>query len=210
MANGTQLYDANSQPIYPFTYGRNVESGVVIGGNTVYDDLKALLDQLRTLRTMITGGYQLANSLGVRVGFAISASNSKSEAETLTYQEDFVLPSENAPYTWQRTQYYWDNDLVKTIYTIVATALYPETQIMYTALATVIPNTVKGPSDYGANVNDQNANNIVWHNYFPGIGPQQPFGYMAVRHRDAGKAFPLEENKPVWNISLFAMYPMTS
>lgn len=209
---GTQLYDANSNPIYPSTYARNVDSGVVTVGNTVQEDIQAVFSQLQALRRDISGGTEVENNLGITVEYATSVSSSTSDAERLTYSPNFRLPTADDPYTWQKTVYYWGVDEIKTIYNIVATALYPETQVMYAALPTVIggSSNISGPSDYGQSVYDMTNSTIVWSNAFQGISPSTPYGYMAIRHREAGQQFPVEDNHAKWSISLFAQYPISN
>lgn len=209
---GTQLYDANSNPIYPSTYARNVDCGVVDSNNTVHDDISQIFTQLQALRRDITGGTSVQNNLGVIVTYATSSSNSASDAEGLSYSPTFRLPTSEDPYTWQKTEYYWGSDLVKTVYNIVATALYPETQVMYTSLPTIIggSSNISGPNNYGTSVYDMTNNTVTWSNAFQGISPSTPYGYMAMRHRDAGEQFPVQDNHAVWNISLFAQYPIST
>ena len=111
-------------------------------------------------------------------------------------------------------EFFWGSDSVKTIYSIVATALYPETQVMYAAINTVNSGLL-GPAQYVDNSADMGDGNssVKWYTYFPGISAATPYGYMAVRHRDAGQTFPTRQNnpnQPLWSAALFAQYPVNS
>ena len=208
---GTQLYDASSNPIYPSTYARNVDCGVVLSGNTVYDDISQLLARYQALSKLVSGGTEVENKLNVVVTYSTNVYSSKSDAEGADYGEDFILPSAAAPYAWQKTVYYWGTDVVKTTYHIVSTALYPETQVMYASTGTSISgSSLQGPADFSSNnagAQDQSGNGVMWYYFFPGIDGSKPIGYMAVRHRDAGQAWPATA---IWQISQMAQYPITS
>jgi hypothetical protein len=97
---GTQLYDASSNPIYPSTYARNVDCGVVLSGNTVYDDISQLLARYQALSKLVSGGAEVENKLNVVVTYSTNIYSNKSDAESADYGEDFILPSASAPYAW--------------------------------------------------------------------------------------------------------------
>lgn len=208
---GTRLYDANSNPIDPMTTAKAVQGGVVISTNTIYEDVDNIFKQLQNLKKIVSGGAEVENKLGVVVTYSTNVYSNKTDAEEANYGEDFILPTAAAPYTWQKTVYYWGEDPVTTTYNIVATALYPETQVMYASTGTSISgSSLQGPADFSSSnggAEDQSGNGVTWYYYFPGIDGSRPIGYMAVRHRDAGQAWPATA---VWQISQMAQYPITS
>ena len=218
MASIKQLYDG-SESFQPYTEAQYIPSGVTNSGYTVKEDLQALLSSIQTLQQAVSGGTEVAGALGVVIKYANIETPYLNDATraNVVWEEVMNIPTSLAPYAWKKTEYTWTVDnttsVIKTTYEIIATALYPETQVMYLALETVIDNAIQGPADYGVTMIDQNGNqSIEWHNYFEGISPSKPFGYMAIRHRDAGQDFPTtgtdENKKAVWNISLFSLYPM--
>lgn len=209
---GTQLYDSNSEKIYPSTYARNVDSGILLAGNTVYDDLSQIFTQVQNLRKLVSGGAEVENKLNVVVTYSTNIYKNKADVEASgVFGDTFILPNASAPYAWQKTVYYWGTDVVKTTYHIISTALYPETQVMYASTGTSITgSSLDGPADFSSNnggTPDQSGNGVMWYYYFPGIDGSRPIGYMAVRHREAGEAWPAVAE---WQISQMAQYPITS
>ena len=207
---GTQLYNSNSEKIYPSTYARNVDSGILLTGNTIYDDVYQIFTQVQNLRKLVSGGAEVENKLNVIVTYSTNNYNNKTDAETATYGDTFILPTTSAPYTWQKTVYYWGTDVVKTTYHIISTALYPETQVMYASTGTSISgSSLQGPANFNSEesgAEDQAGNGVRWYYFFPGIDGSKPIGYMAVRHRSAGESWPAVAQ---WQISQMAQYPIT-
>ena len=124
-------------------------------------------------------------------------------------------PNSSAPYCWKRTRYYWkiseseSPQVIKTIYEICATALYPETQTMYAVTTQVNSTDIGGPSNYSTDiqgVSDKTEESVRWYSNFSGISPTATMGYMATRHRDAGQNWPEDGG---WHVALFAVYPTT-
>lgn len=205
--NGTTLYDNNSNPIYPVTDAKNVSSGIIVPGYTVYEDISALLSKYQILAGQVSGSTTVENSLGVVVEYSTNNYDNPKDAAEATYNATLVFPTTEAPYLWQKTVYKWGDTVVKTIYTIAATALFPETQTMYTAISSIQQGSLQGPSNYGSSSKDKNPNcDAIWKNYFTGIDASKIYGYMAVRHREAGEAWPEDGG---WNIALFAQYPIS-
>lgn len=217
MAATKQLYDGQ-EAFQPYVEAINIPCGVIISTNSVKQDIEGLQSSIQSLLNSISGGDQVSGSLGVEISYAnLATSNIQDAQDNETWSPTMNPPNTSTPYTWKKTIYTWNvqgqSTPIKTTYEITATALFPETQVMYIALETVIDSAILGPANYGVSMTDQNGNqNIVWHNYFTGISPSTPFGYMAIRHRDAGQEFPTTgtegNKKALWNISLFSLYPM--
>lgn len=214
-----QLFDG-TEAFQPYVEADAIPCGVVIDNNSVKKDIENLHGFIQKLLNTVSGGDQVKGSLGVEISYANLATSNILDAEgNETWASTMNPPNTSNPYTWKKTEYTWNVQgsqptSIRTTYEITATALFPETQIMYAALPAVITNTVKGPGSYGETVVDQSNSSTTWHNYFPGISIDTPFGYMAVRHREAGQEFPKEEGTGgnqdyIWHIALFAMYPMT-
>lgn len=206
------LYD-NEEQFYPISEASAIMGGVVTQGNTVWQDLEQIYSKVQSAINDFTGATQVQGSLGIQVQYTNTNYNNNTLIQSETaWNDDMHLPSSQTPYTWKKTTYYWSNVKIKTTYEICATALYPETQIMYTAILQ-ITNGLQGPANYGEKVEDMShitdTNNkvIEWYNYFPGLDATKIYGYMATRHRDAGEAWP---DGGGWHISLFAQYPIAS
>ena len=209
------LYD-NEEQFYPISEAKAIMSGIVVQGNTVWQDLEQIWAKAQSAYNYATGGQIISGSLQVDVYYKNSTesteTNIKSEGDT-GWEEKMTPPNSQAPYCWKRTRYYWKisesdtPEVIKTIYEICATALYPETQTMYAVTTLVNSNDIGGPSDYSTDVQgveDKTENSIRWYNYFPGISAVNTMGYMATRHRDAGENWPEDGG---WNVALFAVYP---
>lgn len=206
------LYD-NEEQFYPISEASAIMGGVVTQGNTVWQDLEQIYSKAQQAYNNSTGVTQVQGSLGIQVFYTNTDynDNTRIQSETI-WNPTMQIPTSQTPYTWKKTIYSWSDTVIKTTYEICATALYPETQIMYTAILS-IKDGLQGPVDYGEEVEDGshsmdiNNEKIKWYNYFPGLDATKIYGYMATRHRDAGKAWP---DGGGWHISLFAQYPIAS
>lgn len=220
MITGKTLYDSNGQQFYPYSDANYISSGIVVDTNMLKDDLIAIWTKAQQADSKASGEQTIKGQFQVTVKYICSTESTKTNIESITdeqWSDTMSLPTSSSPYCWKRTQYYWTVDSstptpFRTDYEICATALYPETQIMYTAILQ-IKEGLQGPADYGKDVEDEshstdkNGEIIKWHNYFPGIDATKIYGYMATRHRDAGQNWPPDGG---WHISLFAQYPVAS
>lgn len=209
-----KLYDNQGTEFYPYTDAPSVKSGVVVPTNTLYDDLVAIWSKAQTAFNLASGAQEIQGALGIVITYKNSANSTLSEviAEGQAgWSENMSIPDNVAPYAWKKTVYSWtvnnSTAKIKTTYEIVATALYPETQVMYTAIQPGVSQNLGGPSSYNttdSGSSDKTANGVKWYYYFPGIDASASEGYMAVRHRDAGQEFP---NGGAWQIHRMAQYP---
>ena len=221
MITGKTLYDSNGQQFYPYSDAEYIFSGVVENSNMLKADLIAIDNKANQAFAASTGAQAVSGSLQVTVKYICSTESTEANIQSITdeqWSDTMSLPNSSTPYCWKRTQYKWKINktdapqVIKTIYEICATALYPETQIMYTAILQ-IKEGLQGPADYGKDVEDEshstdkNGEIIKWHNYFPGIDANKIYGYMATRHRDAGQNWPEDGG---WHVALFAQYPVAS
>ena len=209
------LYDESEQAIYPVTHAQFVNSNAINGaGQSVFNDLQYLDRRVTQALNLATGTEQIQNQLGIIVKYTRNNSLTAPNNDDNSWGEQFALPSSEFPYSWKKTTYTWDTNEVITTKEIVSTALFPETQVMYTVLNSPPESAtgLGGPPVYTTEEEgsrDQNAQNVTWKYYFPGISASAIYGYMAVRHREAGQPFPEDENhNPVWKITLFAQYPI--
>ena len=203
--SGTQLYDDSSNPIYPQTDAKNVSSGVIIQGSTVYEDLSQLLTRYQTLAGQISGATEVENQLGVIVEYSTNNCNNINDAKEANYSEQMVLPDATAPYLWQKTIYKWGDTVVKTTYTVAATALFPETQLMFAVGD--LDDEVGVPTGYTDGANDSLNEDVTWYTYPPqDITNTKPCAFIATRHRGANETW---EGK-VWHSAKYGQYPVTT
>lgn len=201
------LYD-NEEQFYPISEASAIMGGVVTQGNTVWQDLEQIYSKVQSAINDFTGATQVQGSLGIKVQYISTNYNDNTLIQRETaWNDDMHIPDSLTPYTWKKTVYSWSNVEIKTTYEICATALYPETQTMYTAITSDQKGSLHGPSDYGSSIADKNSNcTAIWKNYFTGIDASKIYGYIAIRHRDAGQAWPEDGG---WHIALFAQYPIS-
>ena len=202
--SGTQLYDDSSNPIYPQTDAKNVSSGVIVQGSTVYEDLSLLLTRYQTLANQVSGAATVEDSLGVIVEYSTNNCDNLNDAKQATYGETLVFPTAANPYLWQKTVYKWGDTTVKTTYSIAATALFPETQMMFAVGQ--LDDNVGVPASYTDGAADSINRDIVWYTYPPqDITNTMPCAFIATRSRGANETW---EGK-VWHSAKYGQYPVS-
>ena len=200
---GTQLYDNSSNPINPITDAKSVSSGVIVTGNTVYDDISALLSRYQTLAGQVSGATTVQNSLGIIVEYSTNNFSNPTDAATANYGSVLVFPTAQNPYLWQRTIYKWGETVVKTTYTIAATALFPETQIMFAVGK--LGDEVGVPASYTNGASDSINIEIKWYTYPPqDISNTMPCAFIATRSRGANETWDGKQ----WHSAKYGQYPV--
>ena len=209
---GKILYNSDGEQFYPYSDAEYISSGIVLSSNNLKEDLKNIWAKAQSAYNYATRSLQV--DVYYKNSTESNETNIISEGNT-GWEATMTPPNSSAPYCWKRTRYYWKINeqetpqVIKIIYEICATALYPETQTMYAVTTLVNSNDIGGPSDYSTDVQgveDKTENSIRWYNYFPGISAVNTMGYMATRHRDAGQNWPEDGG---WHVALFAVYPTT-
>lgn len=213
MITGKTLYDSDGNQFYPYCDANYIYTNIVSTSSILAKDLTDIYNEIKLIKGQVSGEETINGQLQIDVYYKNSTESSEeniiSGGEN-EWNEKMTPPDSSAPYCWKRTRYYWIVDKsvptpFKTVYEICATALYPETQVMYTAITGVPKKPLEGPKDYGDSSNDRNNDGeTVWKNYFEGIDGSKTQGYMATRHRDAGKNWPEDGG---WKLALFAQYP---
>ena len=202
---GTQLYDDSSNPIYPQTDAKNVSCGKVVAGNTVYQDIEALLLKYQTLANQVSGATEVENSLAVIVEYSTNNCDNVNDAKLATYDANLVLPTAENPYLWQRTEFKWGGETVNTAHSLAATALFPETQLMFAVGK--LGDEVGVPSSYTDGAADTINNEIKWFTYPPqDISNTVPCAFIATRHRGANETWEGKE----WRAAKYGQYPVTT
>lgn len=217
MITGKTLYDSNGQQFYPYSDANYIYTNIVPSSSTLAKDLTNIYDKIKLIEGQVSGEQTINGQLQIDVYYRNSTESTKANIiaeENKEWSTDMTPPDSSAPYCWKRTRYYWivDNSVTtpfKTIYEICATALYPETQTMYAVTTQINSTDIGGPNDYSTSIQgigDSKIPTMTWFNTFPGISATNTMGYMATRHRDAGKNWPEDGG---WNVALFAVYPTT-
>lgn len=219
MITGKTLYDSNGQQFYPYSDANYIYTNIVPTSSTLAEDLTALYNRVEYIKSLISGAQAVSGSLQVTVKYICSTESTETNIKSITeeqWSDTMTLPTSSAPYCWKCTQYKWkinETDVpqvIKTIYEICATALYPETQVMYTVTSLINSDAIGGPNDYSTSIQgigDSKISTMTWFNTFPGISATDTMGYMATRHREAGQNWP---DNGKWKVALFAIYPTTS
>ena len=211
MANGTQLYDTTSNPIYPKTNADYVSCGAIIAGNTVFQDFVAVNSKISNLSTKIdqvaaiaSGASQIQNEFGVTVEYSVNNYDKESDARQAAYQRTLTQPTAENPYLWQKTTYYWDESEVATVFALLSSAKFPEVQLMF-AVGPLNTN-VLGPTMYYDGAQDRTGNSsITWYTYPPrDISNDAPCAFIATRRR------PPNGDWTEWKAAKYGQYPVVT
>ena len=209
---GKILYNSDGEQFYPYSDAEYISSGIVLSSNNLKEDLKNIWAKAQSAYNYATRSLQV--DVYYKNSTESNETNIISEGDT-GWEATMTPPNSSAPYCWKRTRYYWkiseseSPQVIKTIYEICATALYPETQTMYAVTTQVNSTDIGGPSNYSTDITgvvDKMEESVRWYSNFPGISSTATMGYMATRHRDAGQNWPEDGG---WHVALFAVYPTT-
>ena len=209
---GKILYNSDGEQFYPYSDAEYISSGIVLSSNNLKEDLKNIWAKAQSAYNYATRSLQV--DVYYKNSTESNETNIISEGDT-GWEATMTPPNSSAPYCWKRTRYYWKINeqetpqVIKTIYEICATALYPETQTMYAVTTQVNSTDIGGPSNYSTDITgvvDKTEESVRWYSNFPGISSTATMGYMATRHRDAGQNWPEDGG---WHVALFAVYPTT-
>ena len=209
---GKILYNSDGEQFYPYSDAEYISSGIVLSSNNLKEDLKNIWAKAQSAYNYATRSLQV--DVYYKNSTESNETNIISEGDT-GWEATMTPPNSSAPYCWKRTRYYWkineqeSPQVIKTIYEICATALYPETQTMYAVTTQIHSTDIGGPSNYSTDITgvvDKMEESVRWYSNFPGISSTATMGYMATRHRDAGQNWPEDGG---WHVALFAVYPTT-
>ena len=209
---GKILYNSDGKQFYPYSDAEYISSGIVLSSNNLKEDLKNIWAKAQSAYNYATRSLQV--DVYYKNSTESNETNIISEGDT-GWEATMTPPNSSTPYCWKRTRYYWKINeqeipqVIKTIYEICATALYPETQTMYAVTTQVNSTDIGGPSNYSTDITgvvDKMEESVRWYSNFPGISSTATMGYMATRHRDAGQNWPEDGG---WHVALFAVYPTT-
>lgn len=184
---GTQLYNKDKKKLYPYSYAEvtNTSGDVTVNNkNNVQDCLVDLYSQVAAL----SGSQEAVNSIRIEVKYCRLAGKTVAEAaESTTWQNAFLLPNAETPYTWKRTviTYTGDTSGGNTFYEIVATDMANKTQTIYRATSTSEAPTIEYKTDIDGNI-DLESIPEDWDEKPVSISPSTPYVFIATRKRVDG------------------------
>ena len=203
MVTGTQLYNYENQPIYPISHSEIIKTsgGISVNNKEYVED--CLVDLYKTIASL-KGDEDTVNSIQINIQYCITNSNNESEAkESTSWQNAFVSPTSEFPYTWKKTTftYVGDSSGGKTVYEIVATDIAEKIQNIYMAMSTTNQPIIDYPilkDENGDPILDDSGNTqedlTVYDEKLPtgwsetpvSISASTPFVYISTRKRIDG------------------------
>lgn len=196
--SGTQLYNKDSQKIYPETEA----SAVTLDDDyTVETKFEAIDESIKTIKSQISkldGAESVAKSLQFDIKYALSTSKEQNDiigSET-TWVSDFQTPDATYPYVWKRTKISYDGQdeaSKQTIYEIVLADIADISQSIYRSQnnqsqpSITYPQAAENIPNYQAPLNDILGLNSDWSTSPTDISAANPYRFIAVRNRADGK-----------------------
>lgn len=196
--SGTQLYNKQSQKIYPQTEASAVD---LDNGETVQEAIDAINQELQKL----SGAEGAVISIQFDIKYVRCQYKSVSYVRALdedAWNENFIIPNSTSPYTWKRTIISYtgqDDTNKKKIYEIVCADVSEISQTLYTSGDGTKQPTIEYPQvqqgsllvdNTEASLSDiakaSNADGDNWTVKPQDISSANPIGYMAVRNRVDG------------------------
>lgn len=200
----TQLYDSESQAIYPNTQADAVS---VNTDKTDINNVQSAIQDLYTQIAKVNGDQAAISNLTFEISYLVS---NISDAEQIKNEKQwsgtFQLPDSNKPYAWKRTILGYtgiaDADK-KSIYEIVTADIAEISQSLYIAIDTTKPPIIYYPQAYREDnthydnlqasiksIIEESKNNkdnpMEWSESPVSISASKPYGYVATRIRKNG------------------------
>lgn len=199
----TQLYDSESQAIYPNTQADAVS---VNTDKTDINNVQSAIQDLYTQIAKVNGDQAAISNLTFEISYLVS---NISDAEQIKNEKQwsgtFQLPDSNKPYAWKRTILGYtgiaDADR-KSVYEIVTADIAEISQSLYIAMDNTKPPTIYYPQAYREdNTHYDNLqasitsiieetkkkdSSMKWSESPVSISASAPYGYVATRIRKNG------------------------
>lgn len=194
----TQLYDKEGNQIYPQTNSGAVSidnSNIQNRGSdlntqltNIYSDISELNKQISEL----TGDSETVSNLQVEVNYALWDSDNEAEVkENGNWQNVFLMPTAEKPYTWKKTKYTFKGDTSGGVvkYEIVASDVSEKIQNIYIATSSTTQPIISYPT-----INEQEDltayDDVLpegWSETPVSITASTPYSYISTRKRVNGK-----------------------
>ena len=201
----TQLYDSESQAIYPNTQADAVS--VNIDSKDINNVQSAIQDLYQQVANK-SGDQAAVSNLTFEISYLVSKISDVNQIKNLDEKQwggTFQLPTADKPYAWKRTIIGYtgiaDADK-KSVYEIVIADIAEISQSLYIAMNNQKPPTIYYPQEYGEDNTPYNNlqasiksiikattdkdSSMVWSESPVSISASAPYGYVATRIRKNG------------------------
>ena len=201
----TQLYDSESQAIYPNTQADAVSVNV---DNKDINNVQSAIQDLYQQVANKSGDQAAVSNLTFEISYLVSNISDAEQIKNVDgkkWSRTFQLPNANNPYAWKRTIIGYTGIAEadkKSVYEIVIADIAEISQSLYIAMNNQKPPTIYYPQTYGED-NTPNNNlqasitsiikattdkdsSMVWSVSPVSISASAPYGYVATRIRKNG------------------------
>lgn len=201
----TQLYDSESQAIYPNTQADAVSVDV---DNKDINNVQSAIQDLYQQVANKSGDQAAVSNLTFEISYLVSNISDVNQIKNLDgkkWSGTFQLPNANNPYAWKRTIIGYTgiaNADRKSVYEIVIADIAEISQSLYIAMNNQKPPTIYYPQTYGEDNTPHNNlqasitsiikattdkdSSMVWSVSPVSISASAPYGYVATRIRKNG------------------------
>ena len=201
----TQLYDSESQAIYPNTQADAVSVNI---DNKDINNVQSAIQDLYQQVANKSGDQAAVSNLTFEISYLVSKISDVNQIKNLDEKQwgrTFQLPTADKPYAWKRTVIGYtgiaDADR-KSVYEIVIADIAEISQSLYIAMNNQKPPTIYYPQAYGEDNTPYNNlqasiksiikatidkdSSMVWSESPVSISASAPYGYVATRIRKNG------------------------
>lgn len=200
----TQLYDSESQAIYPNTQADAVS---VNTDKTDINNVQSAIQDLYTQIAKVNGDQAAISNLTFEISYLVSNISDAEQIKNETqWSGTFQLPDSNKPYAWKRTILGYTGIAEadkKSVYEIVTADIAEISQSLYIAMDNTKPPTIYYPQAYREDnthydnlqasiksIIEESKNNkdnpMEWSESPVSISASKPYGYVATRIRKNG------------------------
>lgn len=201
----TQLYDSESQAIYPNTQADAVS---VNTNKTDINNVQSAIQDLYTQIAKVNGDQAAVSNLTFEISYLVSSISDAEQIKNVNenqWRKTFQLPNTNNPYAWKRTVIGYigiaEADM-KSVYEIVIADIAEISQSLYIATNNTKPPTIYYPQVYREDntsydnlqasitsiikaTTDEDSS-MKWSESPVSISAVTPYGYVATRIRKNG------------------------
>ena len=201
----TQLYDSESQAIYPNTQADAVSVNV---DNKDINDVQSAIQDLYTQIAKVNGDQAAVSNLTFEISYLVSNISDAEQIKNVDgkkWSRTFQLPNANNPYAWKRTIIGYTGIAEadkKSVYEIVIADIAEINQSLYIAMDNTKTPTIYYPQKYTEDNTPYNNlqasiksiikattdkdSSMVWSESPVSISASAPYGYVATRIRKNG------------------------
>ena len=201
----TQLYDSESQAIYPNTQADAVSVNI---DNKDINNVQSAIQDLYQQVANKSGDQAAVSNLTFEISYLVSKISDVNQIKNLDEKQwgrTFQLPTADKPYAWKRTVIGYTGIAEadkKSVYEIVIADIAEISQSLYIAMNNQKPPTIYYPQVYGEDNTPYNNlqasiksiikattdkdSSMVWSESPVSISASAPYGYVATRIRKNG------------------------